>query len=135
MVAGGTLAVKKMELTPSDQQALRAFVAYLQKSAPDQVEFMALFGSKVRGDSQKDSDIDVLVILSKEDRELRREILKRAAHFSLEYDVLLSPRVIGAERWEKMRGFSLYKNVQQEAAGLDIISGDLTLEPVSEGLS
>jgi predicted nucleotidyltransferase len=135
MVAGGRLAVKKMELAPSDQQALRAFVDYLQKSTSDQVEFMALFGSKVRGDSQKDSDIDVLVIISKEDRELRREILKRAARFSLEYDVLLSPRVIGAERWEKMRGFSLYKNVQQEAAGLDITSGDLTLEPVSEGLS
>jgi predicted nucleotidyltransferase len=65
-------------------------------------------GSKTRGDSKQDSDIDVLVILTHEDRELRREILKQAARFSLKYDVLLSPRVIGAERWEKMRGFSLY---------------------------
>jgi predicted nucleotidyltransferase len=128
MVAGRRLVVNKTGLAPLDQQALQAFVEYLQKSVPDQLEFMALFGSKVRGDSQEDSDIDVLVILSKEDRELRREILKRAARFSLEYDVLLSPRVIGAERWEKIRGFSFYQNVRQEAAGLNIVSGNLALD-------
>lgn len=118
----------KFDLATSDQRALEEFVEYLQKSIPDRVETIALFGSKARGDSQQDSDIDVLVILSEEDRELRREILKQAARFSLEYDVLLSPRIIGAERWEKMRGFSLYQNVQQEATGLELVSGELTLE-------
>jgi len=127
--------LNKIDLAIPDQQALQAFVAYLQQFTPDQVESMALFGSKVRGDSQKGSDIDVLVITSKEDRTLRREILKRAARFSLEYDVLLSPRVIGAERWRKMRGFSIYQNVQLEAAGLDIVSGNLALEPMRNGLS
>jgi len=127
--------VKKIILAPSDQQALQEFVAYLQKTIPDQVRFVALFGSKARGDSQQASDIDVLVILSRDNRELRREILKQAARFSLEYDVLLSPRVMGAERWEKMRGFSLYQNVQQEAAVLEIVSGELALESFGEVLS
>lgn len=124
------MAVSKMSLELPDRQALREFVTYLEKSIPNQVEYVALFGSKARGDSQQDSDIDVLVILSREDRELRREILKQAARFSLEYDVLLSPRVIGAERWEKMRGFSLYQNVQREAAEIGIESGKLALEAV-----
>jgi predicted nucleotidyltransferase len=88
-----------------------------------------LFGSKARGDSKQGSDIDVLVILSREDRGLRREILRQAARFSLKYDVLLSPRVIGAARWDEMRGFSLYENVQQDAAGLDIVGNELTLLP------
>ena len=127
--------MKKIHLATPDQRALEEFVEYLQKSVPDQVEYVALFGSKARGDSQQDSDIDVLVILSKEDRELRREILKQAARFSLEYDVLLSPRVIGAERWEKLRGFSLYQNVQREATGLEIVSGKLALETGGVGLS
>lgn len=124
------MAARKITLADRDRQALREFVSYLHKSIPDQVEFVALFGSKARGDSQQDSDIDVLVILSREDRKLRREILRQAARISLEYDVLLSPRVIGAERWEKMRGFSLYQNVQQEAAGLGIVDDKLALEPV-----
>ena len=84
----------------------------------------------MRGDSQTESDIDVLVILAEEDRQLRREILRQAARFSLEYDVLLSPRVIGAERWAQLRGFSLYQNVQREAASLGIVDDELALEPV-----
>mgnify|MGYP003975629283 FL=1 len=126
--------MSKGNLTNLDQKAIQEFVSYLQQSIPDRVVGVALFGSKARGDSQKDSDIDVLVILSQEDRKLRREILRQAARFSLKYDVLLSPRVIGAERWAEMRGFSLYQNVQQEAAGLDIVGGELTLEPVGDGL-
>lgn len=128
------MALKNLSLASHDQRALLEFVAYLNKTIPDFVEGVALFGSKARGDSQLDSDIDVLVILSQEDRKLRREILRQAARFSLKYDVLLSPRVIGAERWEQMRGFSLYQNIQQEAAGLEIVGDELSLEPVSDGL-
>lgn len=71
-----------------------------------------------------------MVILAREDRQLRREILRQAARFSLKYDVLLSPRVIGAERWEKLRGFSLYQNVQRDAANLEIVGDELALIPV-----
>lgn len=128
------MALKNLSLASHDQRALQEFVAYLNKTIPDFVEGVALFRSKARGDSQLDSDIDVLVILSQEDRKLRREILGQAARFSLKYDVLLSPRVIGAERWEQMRGFSLYQNIQQEAAGLEIVGDVLSLEPESDGL-
>ncbi|MBN1668305.1 MAG: nucleotidyltransferase domain-containing protein [Anaerolineales bacterium] len=122
--------MKPVRLSDRDQQALRDFIAYLRASIPDQIESVTLFGSKARGDSKPGSDIDVLVILSQEDRALRREILKQAARFSLKYDVLLSPRVIGAQRWEQMRGFSIYQNVQQEAAGLDVIADELAVLPV-----
>ena len=127
--------MKKTNLTPLEQQALQKFVNYLQKTVPDKVKAVALFGSKARGDSQSDSDTDVLVILAQEDRQLRRAILKQAARISLEYDVLLSPRVIGAERWEQMRGFALYRNVVHEATGLGIVGGNLTLKSAEAVLS
>lgn len=118
--------MKKTDLSISEQEALQKFLIYLQ-SIPAQIEKVALFGSKARGDSQEDSDIDVLVILKKEDRSLRREILKEAARISLKYDLILSPRIIGATRWQEMRGFSLYQNLQKEAAGLELIRGKLAL--------
>ena len=37
--------------------------------------------------------------------------------------------VIGAPRWEEMRGFSLYLNVIHDAAGLKIEGEELVLEP------
>jgi hypothetical protein len=124
------MAVKQIELTKRDHQALQEFVTYLRTTLANQIESVALFGSKARGDSEQESDIDVLVILTGEDRELRREILRQAACISLKHDVILSSRVIGAVRWEKMRGFSLYENVQHDAAGLDIVGNKLTLLPV-----
>ena len=129
------MVMKNIHLASLDQQALQQFVAYLYSTVSGEVKHIALFGSKARGDSQRGSDIDVLVILQSEDRELRRKIIRQAARISLEYDVLLSPRVIGAERWNEMRGFSLYQNVEKEAADLEIVGGELSLGMEREGLS
>ena len=118
MAAERRLDIIGKKLTASERKALREFVDYLRAQHGERVTFVALFGSKARGDSTRDSDVDVLVILAQEDRQLRREIVTQAARISLKYDVLLSPRVIGAERWEEMRGFSLYRNVQREAIPL-----------------
>ncbi len=107
-------------LTPSEQQALQSLVASIYQLAPEQIESIALFGSKSRGDSSEDSDIDVLIIIKKEDRDLRREILRQAARISLDYDVLLSPRVIGSDRWRRMRDFSFYRNIQRESVKLGL---------------
>lgn len=114
------MVVKTVRLPLTERRSLRAFVAYLRRRFAERIEFVALFGSKARGDSREDSDIDVLVVLTGEDREVRRQILKKAARLSLEYDVFLGPRVIGAERWEKMRDFSLYQNVEREAVRLSL---------------
>jgi predicted nucleotidyltransferase len=122
------LAVKKVKLTSKERSALQKFVKYLQQINSIMVRRIALYGSKARGDSQRDSDIDVLVILDQDDRELRREILVQAARISLEYDVLLSPRVIGEPRWHQMSGFSIYKNVINEAAGLSLVSDELVID-------
>jgi len=85
-----------------------------------------LFGSKARGDSHPWSDIDILIIVSEEDWPLRQEINTLAARVSLQYDVLLGPRVIGQERWERMKRhrFSLYRNVAAEGIPLTSASAN-----------
>ncbi len=121
MAASGRMVVTRTALTAAEQRALQEFVEYLQLHFATQVKQISLFGSKARGDSGQNSDIDVLIIQAREDRPLRRKILKQAARLSLKYDVLLSPRVIGMERWEQMHGFSLYQNIQREALDLPVI--------------
>jgi predicted nucleotidyltransferase len=107
-------------LTAQERQAIRAFVHQVHERFPGEILSIALFGSKARGDSGPGSDIDILIIVGQESWPLREEISTLAARVSLEYAVLIGPRVIGQERWECMQrdGFSLYENIMVEAISL-----------------
>jgi predicted nucleotidyltransferase len=84
------------------------------------VQQTILFGSKARGDSRPWSDIDILIVVDREDWRLSHAISDLAADVSLEFNVLIGPRVVGRERWERMkqRSFGLYANVTTEGIPL-----------------
>jgi predicted nucleotidyltransferase len=94
----------------------------LQDHFPGEIFQATLFGSKARGDGGPWSDIDVLITVREESWPLRAEISTLAADVSLEYDVLIGPRIIGQARWERMKkaGFSLYKNIAIEGVSLPL---------------
>lgn len=108
-------------LAPSEAAAVEAFLKALKAHFPGQIVRVVLFGSKARGDSQLESDIDVLIIVQREDWQLSNAISTLAARISLEYDTLLGPVVIGGERWERMERekFSLPRNVAREGLVLE----------------
>ena len=60
-----------------------------------------MFGSQARGDATKDSDIDLLVLVDDDDWRFSHAISRIAARISLDYDVLLCPRVIRHARWRR----------------------------------
>ena len=107
-------------LTAPERAAVQAFLQRLLDNYRHVVQRMVLFGSKARGDSEPDSDIDILIIVNKESWPLRDAISVIAARASLEYGVLIGPRVIGWERWQRMQRerFSLYENVVREGIPL-----------------
>jgi predicted nucleotidyltransferase len=107
-------------LTEKERQAVGVFVHRLYEHFPGEILQTTLFGSKARGDSGTWSDIDILTVVREESWTLRGEISTLAARVSLEYDVLIGPRVIGQERWERMErdSFSLYRNISTEGIPL-----------------
>ncbi len=74
----------------------------LQSRFSQDVIDVRLFGSKARGQSGPDSDVDVLILVSRPDYDLKHAILWLAAEISLTHDVLLSPRVIPPQAWREM---------------------------------
>lgn len=115
MAETGKLDLKTTTLLQTEIQALQTFVRRLQSTYQSQIRQVSLFGSKARGESNTDSDVDVLVIVNQDDRSLRRDIIDIASDVSLEYDILLSPRVISEGRWRARQGFSLYRNIARDA--------------------
>ncbi len=109
------LDIAVVPLSQPEKQALLKFASRLQRIYPHQILQVSLFGSKARGDSEADSDVDVLIIVNQDDRSLRRGIIDIASDLSLEYDILLSPRVISEQRWKTRQGFVLYQNIARDA--------------------
>jgi predicted nucleotidyltransferase len=95
-------------LTPNEQAAITEYVARIRGHFRNRVlAAMMLFGSKARGDADSESDIDLLVLVDVESSEFRSQLWRIASDVSLEYDVVLSPRVFGQERWDETRRIRL----------------------------
>jgi predicted nucleotidyltransferase len=102
-------------LERKERQAVEGFVQALHRQFPARIRNVILFGSKARGDSHPDSDIDILILVDDEDWRFSHAISRLAARISLDYDVLLGPRVISQSRWRRSL---LYPTVSAEGIPL-----------------
>jgi len=109
-------------LSEIEQKAISEFLTRLRSTYGSQLQQAMLFGSKARGEATADSDIDVAVILADETWEIRDEICRVSAEVSLQYDVLLDARVIGAARWQSMSEIraGLYQSITNDTIPLAV---------------
>ncbi len=56
---------KKLQKIIDKHQIITDLKTYLHKNYSKSVKDVVLFGSKARGDSSKDSDYDILIVLNK----------------------------------------------------------------------
>ena len=76
-------------LTPNESAALRKLKAALARDF--RLVELRLFGSKARGDSDPESDIDVLVVLEDYDWDTKMAVVDLCTDISIDYGVLLTP--------------------------------------------
>ncbi len=70
-------------LNPREQQALAEFVQRLKEQFNGLICSALLFGSKARGESSPDSDLDVLVVVASGDWQVHKQIRYLAADVCL----------------------------------------------------
>lgn len=105
------------DIVISEQRAIRNLVSRLLDAYSREIAAIILFGSKARGDFERYSDTDILVLVENETWPLRSGIWDLAAAVELDADdVVFNIQVIGIERWKWMSeaGFSLYRNVERD---------------------
>lgn len=90
--------VKKGFLTEKEQQALIRLISELKASWP-RIK-IKLFGSKVKGNADKESDLDVLILLPNDlSNNIRRRIIHKIFDLNLLFETNLSPLILSEKEW------------------------------------
>jgi len=90
-------------LRDNERRAVALFTSRLKNRLADNLIEMKIFGSKVRGDFDEESDIDILVVVSNRDAQVREITSEIASDLNLEFDCLLSPVIYTEAEYNRNR--------------------------------
>jgi predicted nucleotidyltransferase len=109
-----------MILKKKEKKAVDEFVSLVVQKMSGQVVELTLFGSSARGDYRRNSDIDVLVLINRENLKNWERIQSLSALVSLKFDVVLSALVMDAKRYKAHLRLKtlLFKNIARDGIRL-----------------
>jgi len=102
--------MKGIELTYRVKESVRSF---------DPQAKVILFGSRARGDNNKASDWDFLILTSKYvDEKAKRSIRDRLIDTELDAEEVISTIIFSQDKWKDYRITPLYQNIAKEGVEL-----------------
>lgn len=108
-------------LSEQEQRVALEFVSRMRQRFNGQLLSAILFGSRARGEAKPDSDMDVLVVLSTANVEVRKEVRHLAVDICLECGIYPSTRVWSLAEWRSALEMQtqLYRSIQRD--GIDLL--------------
>lgn len=117
-----TTLQRNIKIHPVTLQTLDMFVERVTERERKNLSKIILFGSVARGEANGDSDIDVLVILRKNDNEDRKNIIDIGVdvRWDMDFDdnAYLQPITISEEEAGGLDFYGLMRNVDREGVVL-----------------
>lgn len=103
-------------LTGQEQKALSLFKKEVQKICGASGWEIKVFGSRARQEGSENSDVDVLILLSKPDQRKKIAIWDAAYHVFSKTDILVSAHVLSMEQFDQMkkRERLIAKNIERD---------------------
>lgn len=107
-------------MTETLEKIINRFTDDIRKLLQDNLVAEYLFGSTAGTEREKDSDIDILIIVKKFDYKLREQLSALASEYSISYGYLISPILKDSNLWEKNKNHKtlLYQEIQREGVRL-----------------
>lgn len=114
-----------LHLSDRENAALDKYITTLSHRYDGQIRAAILFGSKARGDATPISDVDLLIVTTDDDWQMRKQLRRIAARVSLEYDVLLAPLIMSEQHYQTLvtQRFTLCQSIERDG---------IVLYPISE---
>ncbi len=88
-------------LVPAEKHGVQTFIDKVRKAFGDNIVEMIIFGSKITGDFDAESDIDILILVKKKTWEIRDKICEIANEIDLQYQANISPIILTDHEFEK----------------------------------
>jgi predicted nucleotidyltransferase len=89
----------------NNQIVLKELSHLLKSRFPDDIKDVVLFGSRILGKNQKDSDYDILIVLKqKADWKREREISDLCFEIDLKFNITTDTHIIGESELLSLRG-------------------------------
>jgi predicted nucleotidyltransferase len=103
-----------------EKQVIFSFKKALEKSLGQNLISLQLFGSKARGDSQKDSDIDILLVIKEKNRRIDELIYNIVVDLMLKTGLYLSVKILDLKSFEKLNQIPtvFMQKIKEEAVKL-----------------
>lgn len=103
-----------------EQTALDDYTRTLRKQYPRRITKLVLFGSQARGDAREGSDVDILIVVDNDERQLMNEITDLAFDMMVRHGVDIEPAIFSRHEWARMAGAptSFAYTVQREGREL-----------------
>jgi len=111
-------------LSKTETEAIQEVKDRLVQKYKDRLLLLKLYGSKARGDSHPNSDIDLLAVVKRDSLKIRDKFFEEIYEVMSKYDFkfLICLVVMGKREFEtyKNGNFSFYRNITRE--GIDLWS-------------
>ncbi len=107
-------------LSKHETDAVQAYLKALQQCVGGKLVDAFVFGSKARGESHPDSDVDLMVILDQPTTDDLSEARGLAFDIWLAYQVFLSVRAMSYQQWQTLAALQslFYRNALRDAIPL-----------------
>lgn len=105
---------------PTWQQAINKFSRNIRDRLPSNIRDVRLFGSVAKGTDTLESDIDILVLVERDDRATSDIIMDIAVDINLDYDVVISPIIMTDSHYANplFRETAFFYALEQEGVSL-----------------
>lgn len=104
------------------KRTINDFIKKVKEILGDRVKKIILYGSYARGDFNKNSDVDIMILTDlneKEIEEYRDKISNIAFEIQLEEEIYISPIIKNIDKYnERIKIIPFYMNVQKEGVEL-----------------
>lgn len=111
-------------MTNRIDKIIQQFISEVSSVLGNRLKKVILYGSYARGDYDKNSDIDIMILTDLNDKEIieyRMKIRELACDIELENDIIISPLIRNVDKYnQRVNIIPFYMNVQKEGV---IISG------------